>query len=165
MQFLPVINQAANAINPWIKQLASYLTLHPDIIKTVAKTGAALLSTALAIGAVTRASKLFNAVIALTPAKRLITLLVAGAGFIIHYWDHVGPMLKNMAQHINQVVSALGGWENSLNVIALYMAGAFTLNTIGALTQAGGLAATLATTLGKIGKLGVMTVRIALVME
>ncbi|EFD4213909.1 phage tail tape measure protein, partial [Escherichia coli] len=54
----------------------------------------------------------------MTPAKGLIALLVGGAYLIIDNWETVGPVVKKVWQEVDQVVRAMGGWEQAVKTIA-----------------------------------------------
>lgn len=159
--FLPAINDAAKAVMPYMEQLRSFVRANPELVQSVAKFGAALLGTGVAIGTLSRAFKILNSVMNLSPAKVAIAALAAGAMLIIDNWDEVGPVIKEVWQEVDKVAQAMGGWETVLGGVSLYMGGAFTLKTIGSLRTALTLATQLSGVLGKIATMGVATIQIA----
>ncbi|TGB89044.1 phage tail tape measure protein, partial [Salmonella enterica subsp. enterica serovar Enteritidis] len=111
-------------------------------------------------GSLSRAVKILNSVINLSPAKVAIAALVAGAMLIIENWDDVAPVIKAVWQEVDNVAQEMGGWETVIEGVGLVMAGSFTVRTIGALQQSVLLAGRLSGLLGKIGRMGAMTLTI-----
>lgn len=155
--FLPIINDAAKAVMPWLEHVREFARANPELVKSVAKFGAALLVTGGAVSGLSRAFRILNSVINLSPAKLAITALAAGAMLIINNWDDVAPVIKAVWQEVDNVAQEMGGWETVIKGVGLVMAGSFTLKTIGALQQSVLLAGQLSGLLGKIGKMGAMT--------
>lgn len=159
--FLPAINEAAQAVMPYLEQVRDFVRANPELVQSVAKFGAALLAVGVSIGSLSRAVKILNSVINLSPAKLAIAALAAGAMLIIENWDDVAPVIKSVWQEVDKVAQAMGGWETVLGGVSMYMAGAFTLKTLGSLRTALTLATQLSGVLGKIAMLGATTVQIA----
>lgn len=159
--FLPAINDGAEAIMPYLENVRTFVRANPELVQTVAKLGAALLVVGVSVGSLSRAIKILNSVINLSPAKLAIAALVAGAMLIIENWDDVAPVIKGVWQEVDKVAQAMGGWETVLGGVSMYMAGAFTLKTLGSLRTALTLATQLSGVLGKIAMLGATTVQIA----
>lgn len=159
--FLPAINEAAEAVMPYFEQLRTFVRANPELVQTAAKFGAALLGVGVSIGVLSRAIKVLNTVINLSPAKVAIAALAAGAMLIIQNWDDVAPVIKAAWVEVDKVAQAFGGWETVLGGVGLYMTGAFTVKTIGTLRSALTLATQLSGVLGKIAMLGATTVQIA----
>lgn len=159
--FLPAINDATKEVMPYLEQLRSFVRANPELVQSVAKFGAALLGTGIAIGTLSRAFKVLNSVMNLSPAKVAIAALAAGAMLIIENWDSVGPVVKEVWQEVDKVAQSIGGWEAVLGGIGLYMTGAFTVQTLGSLRTALTLATQLSGVLGKIASMGVATIQIA----
>ncbi|WP_213322560.1 phage tail tape measure protein [Klebsiella aerogenes] len=159
--FLPAINEGAKAIMPYLENVRTFVRTNPELVQTVAKLGAALLVVGVSVGSLSRAIKILNSVINLSPAKLAIAALAAGAMLIIENWDDVAPVIKGVWQEVDKVAQAMGGWENVLGGVSMYMAGAFTLKTLGSLRTALTLATQLSGVLGKIAMLGATTVQIA----
>lgn len=159
--FLPAVNEAAKAVMPYLEQLRTFVRANPELVQSAAKFGAALLGVGVSIGMLSRAIKILNTVINLSPAKIAIAALAAGAMLIIENWDDVGPVIKEVWQEVDKVAQAMGGWETVLGGVGLYMTGAFTVKTIGSLRTALVLARDLSGVLGKIATLGATTVQIA----
>lgn len=101
----------------------------------------------------------------LSPAKVAIAALVAGAMLIIENWDDVAPVIKAVWQEVDNVAQAMGGWETVIEGVGLVMAGSFTVRTIGALQQSVLLAGQLSGLLGKIGRMGAMTLTIGVAVS
>ncbi|ECR9248710.1 phage tail tape measure protein [Salmonella enterica] len=171
--FLPAINEAAEAVMPYLEQLRTFVRANPELVQSAAKFGAALLAVGVSIGSLSRAVKILNSVINLSPAKVAIAALVAGAMLIIENWDDVAPVIKAVWQEIDNVAQEMGGWETVIEGVGLVMAGSFTVRTIGALQQsvllAGRLSVLLAGRLsgllGKIGRMGAMTLTIGVAVS
>ncbi len=92
--FLPAINEAAKAVMPYLEQLRTFVRANPELVQSAAKFGAALLGVGVSIGVLSRAIKILNTVINLSPAKLAISALAAGAMLIIQNWDDVAPVIK-----------------------------------------------------------------------
>ncbi|MCI3269331.1 phage tail tape measure protein, partial [Escherichia coli] len=116
--FLPSINEGIKEMKPFLEEVRTFVRENPDVVKTIAKTGAALLTMGVAIGTLTRITKIMGSVMNMTPAKGLIALLVGGAYLIIDNWETVGPVVKKVWQEVDQVVRAMGGWEQAVKTIA-----------------------------------------------
>lgn len=159
--FLPAINEAAEAVMPYLEQLRTFVRANPELVQSAAKFGAALLGVGVSIGVLSRAIKILNTVINLSPAKVAIAALAAGAILIIQNWDDVAPVIKAAWVEVDKVAQAFGGWETILGGVSLYMTGVFTVKTLGTLRTALALATQLSGVLGKIATLGATTVQIA----
>jgi TP901 family phage tail tape measure protein len=116
--FLPAINEAATAVMPYLERVRDFVRANPELVKSVAKFGGALLGVGVAIGSMSRAFKILNSVMNLSPAKALIAALAAGAMLIIQNWDQVGPVVKEVWQEVDRVVQSLGGWESTIKGVA-----------------------------------------------
>ncbi|EOW6706595.1 phage tail tape measure protein [Cronobacter malonaticus] len=131
-EFLPMIVKAVDALKPFMKQGLEFIRQNPETVKSVAKLGAALLGVAAATGAVSRAIKIMNFAMNMSPAKAAIGLLVFGAYEIIEHWDEVGPVIKKVWQEIDNVVQKMGGWETAIKsmaaLAALYIGVRFIAN-------------------------------------
>ncbi|CAB5605524.1 phage tail tape measure protein, TP901 family, core region [Citrobacter youngae] len=158
--FLPVINEAAEAVMPWLEHVRELVRENPEMVKSVAKFGAALIVAGGAVGVLSRAFRILNSVINLSPAKLAIAALAGGALLIIENWDDVAPVIKSVWQEVDNVAQVMGGWETVLGGIGMYMTGAFAVKTIGSLRTAFALASQLSGVLGKIAMLGATTVQI-----
>ncbi|KHM13223.1 phage tail tape measure protein [Klebsiella aerogenes] len=163
--FLPAINEGAKAIMPYLENVRTFVRTNPELVQTVAKLGAALLVVGVSVGSLSRAIKILNSVINLSPAKLAIAALAAGAMLIIENWDDVAPVIKSVWQEVDKVAQAMGGWETVIKGIGLVMAGSFTVKTIGSLRTAISLAGELSGILGKISKLGAMTITIGVAIS
>ncbi|EEI3609324.1 phage tail tape measure protein [Salmonella enterica] len=163
--FLPAINEAALAVMPYLEQVRAFVRANPELVQSAAKFGAALLAVGVSIGSLSRAVKILNSVINLSPAKVAIAALVAGAMLIIENWDDVAPVIKAVWQEVDNVAQAMGGWDTVIEGIGLVMAGSFTVRTIGALQQSVLLAGRLSGLLGKIGRMGAMTLTIGVAVS
>jgi len=126
--FLPAVNEAAKGVMPYLEQVRSFVHANPELVKSAAKFGAALLSVGVSVGVLSRGIKILNSVINLSPAKIAIAALAAGAMLIIENWDQVGPVIKSVWREVDKVAQALGGWETVIQGIGLVMAGSFTLH-------------------------------------
>ncbi|EBX7643739.1 phage tail tape measure protein, partial [Salmonella enterica subsp. enterica serovar Saintpaul] len=61
--FLPAINEAAEAVMPYLEQLRTFVRANPELVQSAAKFGAALLAVGVSIGSLSRAVKILNSVI------------------------------------------------------------------------------------------------------
>ncbi|EFG4310742.1 phage tail tape measure protein, partial [Escherichia coli] len=77
--FLPSLNEGIKEMKPFLEEVRTFVRENPEVVKTIAKTGAALLTMGVAIGTLTRITKIMGSVMNMTPAKGLIALLVGGA--------------------------------------------------------------------------------------
>lgn len=164
-EFLPVIVEATKAVAPYMKQALAFIRDNPEMVKSIAKFGLALAGVASAMGVVSRAVKIMNFAMNMSPAKAAIGLLVLGAYEIIQHWDDISPVIKAVWNEIDNVAQAFGGWQPIIEGVGLIMAGAFTLKTIGALKEAVMLARALSGVLDSIGKMGAMTITIGVALS
>ncbi|EPN3521452.1 phage tail tape measure protein [Cronobacter sakazakii] len=164
-EFLPVIRDAAKEFMPLLKTFSQFIKDNPEAVRAAAKFGVALLGVSASIGAISQAVKIMNFAMKMSPAKLLIGALVLGAYEIIEHWDEVGPVIKKVWQEVDNVAQELGGWENVIEGVGAVMAGSFAIKTLGSLREAVALAGALSGTLGKIGKMGAMTVTIGIVVS
>ncbi|MEB8638918.1 phage tail tape measure protein [Cronobacter dublinensis] len=164
-EFLPVIRDAAKEFMPLLKTFSQFIKDNPEAVRAAAKFGVALLGVSASIGAISQAVKIMNFAMKMSPAKLLIGALVLGAYEIIEHWDEVGPVIKKVWQEVDNVAQELGGWENVIEGVGAVMAGSFAIKTLGSLREAVALAGALSGTLGKIGKMGAMTVTIGIAVS
>ncbi len=164
-EFLPIVVDATKAMAPYMKEALQWVRNNPDVIKSIAKFGLALSAVSMAMGGVSRAVKIMNMAFNLSPAKLVVGALVIGAYEIIEHWDEVGPIIKAVWQEVDKVAQAMGGWETVIKGVGVVMAGSFAVNTIGSLRQSVLLAGQLSGLLGKIGKMGAMTLTIGIVVS
>ncbi|MFW0827800.1 phage tail tape measure protein [Cronobacter dublinensis] len=164
-EFLPVIRDAAKEFMPLLKTFSQFIKDNPEAVRSAAKFGVALLGVSSSIGAISQAVKIMNFAMKMSPAKLLIGALVLGAYEIIEHWDEVGPVIKKVWQEVDNVAQELGGWENVIEGVGAVMAGSFAIKTLGSLREAVALAGALSGTLGKIGKMGAMTVTIGIAVS
>ncbi|WP_338317974.1 phage tail tape measure protein, partial [Escherichia coli] len=116
--FLPSLNEGIKEMKPFLEEVRTFVRENPEVVKTIAKTGLALLTFGVAIGSLSRMGKILSGVMNMTPAKGLIALLVGGAYLIIDNWETVGPVVKKVWQEVDLVVRAMGGWEQAVKIIA-----------------------------------------------
>lgn len=164
-EFIPVVRDAVKEVVPFIRSASAFIKQNPELVQSAAKFGAALLAVGVSIGTLSRAVKILNSVINLSPAKLAIAALVAGAMLIIENWDEVGPVIKAVWKEVDNVAQAMGGWETVIKGVGLVMAGSFAVNTIGSLRQSVLLAGQLSGLLGKIGRMGAMTLTIGVAVS
>lgn len=116
--FLPAVNEGAEAIMPYLEEVRAFVRANPELVQSAAKFAAALLAVGVSVGSLSRAVKILNSVINLSPAKLAITALAAGAMLIIQNWDDVAPVVKEVWNELDRVVQQLGGWESALKSVA-----------------------------------------------
>ncbi len=92
--FLPEVNDGLEAVKPLLEEVRTFVRENPELVKTIAKIGLALLTVGAAAGSLSRIMKVLGGVMNMTPAKGLIALLVGGAYLIIDNWETVGPVIK-----------------------------------------------------------------------
>lgn len=161
----PQLKQGVVALMPYIKQTEKFVRDNPDLVRSVAKFAISLLAVGAAVGAVSQSFKVLNMVMNLSPAKLAIAALAAGALLIINNWDQVGPVVKQVWTEIDNVAQQMGGWQTVIEGIGAVMAGSFAIKTIGSLQQAVTLAGSLSGLLGKISRLGAMTITIGIAVS
>ncbi|ELY4545815.1 phage tail tape measure protein [Cronobacter sakazakii] len=131
-EFLPVIRDAAKEFMPLLKTFSQFIKDNPEAVRAAAKFGVALLGVSASIGAISRAVKIMNFAMKMSPAKLLIGALVLGEYEIIEHWDEVGPVIKKVWQEIDNVVQKMGGWETAIKsmaaLAALYIGVRFIAN-------------------------------------
>jgi TP901 family phage tail tape measure protein len=163
--FLPAINKGLDKLAPFIEQFRAFVKDNPETIKSVFKFGATLLGTATAVGVVTKAFKMMEAVMKLSTLGKVISLLVIAGGLIVSNWDTVGPIVKSVWQDIDGVAKALGGWETVLKGVAAFTVGAWMVSIIKGICGANTEAGKLSKSLKGIANMGVITVTIAVLFD
>ncbi|WP_334469427.1 phage tail tape measure protein [Arsenophonus sp. PmNCSU2021_1] len=143
--FLPSIVEATKKIQPLIEQFRTWTKANPELIKSFAKWRLYLLGTATAVGVVTRAFRIFNSVMKMSRLGKLVTLMVIGGGLIVDNWETIGPIIKAVCRSIDGVAQALGGWENILKGILVFVATKWSVDMISSI---GGVTKEM----GKLGK-------------
>ncbi|MBL5911225.1 phage tail tape measure protein [Enterobacter asburiae] len=162
--FLPSIVKATKKLQPLLDKLKKFIDENPDLIKSAAKLGGALVGIGLSVGVISKAFGVLNAVMNASPAKILITALAAGAYLIIQHWDEVGPVVMKVFDQIDSVVQSLGGWEDAIKALsaiaAVYIGVRMVANiraataAQGQWTAAAGATGRMLKGLGKISLLG-----------
>ncbi|EIC0484154.1 phage tail tape measure protein, partial [Salmonella enterica subsp. enterica serovar Bovismorbificans] len=104
--FLPSVNEGIKAMEPFLEDVRTFVRENPEVVKSIAKVGLTLLSFGVAVGTLSRLTKIMGSVMKMTPAKGLITLLVGGAYLIIDNWETVGPVIKNVWVEVDKVAKA-----------------------------------------------------------
>lgn len=161
----PQLKQAVVALMPYLKQTEKFVRENPELVRSVAKFAISLIAVGAAVGTVSQSFKVLNMVMNLSPAKLAIAALAAGALLIINNWDRVGPVVKRVWTEIDNVAQEMGGWQTVIEGIGAVMAGSFAIKTIGSLQQAVTLAGSLSGLLGKISRLGAMTITIGIAVS
>lgn len=113
--FLPSLNEGIKEMKPFLEEVRTFVRENPEVVKTIAKTGAALLTMGVAIGTLTRITKIMGSVMNMTPAKGLIALLVGGAYLIIDNWETVGPVVKKSGRRLIRLSEQWGMGTGSKN--------------------------------------------------
>lgn len=162
--FLPSIVEATKKLQPFLESVKKFIDENPDLIKSAAKLGGALVGVGLSVGVISKAFGILNAVMNASPAKILITALAAGAYLIIQHWDEVGPVVMKVFDQIDSVVQSLGGWEDAIKALsaiaAVYIGVRMVANIRAATTAQGQWTAAAGATgrmlkgLGKISLIG-----------
>ena len=96
----------------------------------------------------TTGQKIFTALIpALT---KLNELLGKFADWLSQNSDKIAPFIENAVKVINDAVNAVGGWENALNGLLVFVVGKWALGMIGAIGRVGGAIAGLVANLASV---------------
>ncbi|MCQ5469682.1 phage tail tape measure protein [Pantoea brenneri] len=162
---LPEVDKAVMAFIPYVKQAEEFIRRNPELVRSAVKFAASLVGIGVAVASISQAFKILNSVINLSPAKLAIAALAAGALLIINNWDQIGPVVKQVWSEIDKVAQEMGGWQTVIEGIGAVMAGSFAIKTIGSLQQAVTLAGSLSGLLGKISRLGAMTITIGIAIS
>lgn len=116
--FLPSIVEATKELQPFLENVKKFIDENPDLIKSVVKFSGALIGVGASVAVISRSLGMLNAVMNASPAKILITALVAGAYLIIEHWDEVGPVVMKVWEEVDKVAQAMGGWEETIKGVS-----------------------------------------------
>ncbi|WP_318358054.1 phage tail tape measure protein [Enterobacter sp.] len=147
------------------ERFTEFADKNPKVIRGAFGVAAGFVGVKLALLGVNFALGILGRGIKLSPMGVFLRLAALGVGLLISNWDKFGPVVQRVWDKIDGVAQALGGWETPIETIGALMAGAFTLNTIGALTSAEGKAKSLHGILSRIAKLGAMTITIGVAID
>lgn len=88
--------------------------------------------------------------------EKLIPLIEKVGIWITEHGPEIQKFFSDTSNEISQVVDAVGGWQNALEILLGFMAGKWALGMIGAISRVGLSAGGLGTTLASIGRGGVI---------
>jgi len=167
--FLPTIVKLTAKAQPLIERFRQFVKANPDAVKGAFKFGATLLGTATAFGVATRAFKTFDSVMKMTTMGKLLALMVLAGGLIISNWDQVGPIVKEVWGYIDGAAQAVGGWQNVLAALAIFMTTKWTADMLKSITSVSremlGLKNNIPTKGGLLGKAGLYGAAAAMLYE
>lgn len=155
-EFLPAITRTTEKLMPLINRFSEWAKTHKEAIKSFAKMGLYLLGTATAVGVVTRAFRIFNGVMKMSPLGKLVTLMVVAGGLIVDNWEAVSPVVKAVWSDIDGVVEAIGGWETVLKGILAFVVLKWSVDMVKSIRNVTSEMKKLTGTKGILGKAGVI---------
>jgi hypothetical protein len=88
--------------------------------------------------------------------EKLIPLIEKVGIWITEHGPEIQKFFSDTSNEISQVVDAVGGWQNALELLLGFMAGKWALGMIAAISRVGLSAGGLGTTLASIGRGGVI---------
>lgn len=88
--------------------------------------------------------------------EKLIPLIEKVGIWITEHGPEIQKFFSDTSNEISQVVDAVGGWQNALEILLGFMAGKWALGMIAAISKVGLSAGGLGTTLASIGRGGVI---------
>lgn len=88
--------------------------------------------------------------------EKLIPLIEKVGIWITEHGPEIQKFFSDTSNEISQVVDAVGGWQNALEILLGFMAGKWALGMIAAISRVGLSAGGLGTTLASIGRGGVI---------
>lgn len=88
--------------------------------------------------------------------EKLIPLIEKVGIWITEHGPEIQEFFSDTSNEISQVVNAVGGWQNALEILLGFMAGKWALGMIAAISRVGLSAGGLGTTLASIGRGGVI---------
>lgn len=88
--------------------------------------------------------------------EKLIPLIEKVGIWITEHGPDIQKFFSDTSNEISQVVDAVGGWQNALEILLGFMAGKWALGMIAAISRVGLSAGGLGTTLASIGRGGVI---------
>lgn len=156
--FLPTIVKLTAKVQPLIERFRQFVKANPDAVKSAFKFGATLLGTATAFGVATKALQTFESVMKMTTMGKLLALVVLAGGLIVSNWEQVGPIVKEVWGYIDGAAQAVGGWQNVLTALAIFMTTKWTADMLKSITSVSremlGLKNNIPTKGGLLGKAG-----------
>lgn len=167
--FLPTIVKLTAKVQPLIERFRQFVKANPDAVMGAFKFGATLLGTATAFGVATKALKTFDSVMKMTTMGKLLALMVLAGGLIISNWEQVGPIVKEVWGYIDGAAQAVGGWQNVLAALAVFMTTKWTADMLKSITSVSremlGLKNNIPTKGGLLGKAGLYGAAAAMLYE
>jgi TP901 family phage tail tape measure protein len=156
--FLPTIVKLTAKVQPLIERFRQFVKANPDAVKSAFKFGATLLGTATAFGVAKKALQTFESVMKMTTMGKLLALVVLAGGLIVSNWEQVGPIVKEVWGYIDGAAQAVGGWQNVLTALAIFMTTKWTADMLKSITSVSremlGLKNNIPTKGGLLGKAG-----------
>lgn len=156
--FLPTIVKLTAKVQPLIERFRQFIKANPEAVNSAFKFGATLLGTATAFGVATKAIQTFESVMKMTTMGKLLALVVLAGGLIVSNWEQVGPIVKEVWGYIDGAAQAVGGWQNVLAALAIFMTTKWTADMLKSITSVSremlGLKKNIPTKGGLLGKAG-----------
>lgn len=133
--FLPAINDAVKDMVPFIKQFDEFIQKNPDVITQVENLSKSLIGTGLALGTVSKASKIVNSLMEASPAKGFMGLLVWGSYEVMQHWDKVGPVVEGALKHFDDGSNKVDQWQSALTNLSDFVENIFAANMVASFTK------------------------------
>lgn len=107
--FLPPLNEAIATIGPMISQVGDLAAANPWLVKGLLGAAVGFTVLRLAVMAATVATKLFSAVVSMSPVGMLVRVIALAAGLMIANWSTVAPYFEAVWARIGGPLTSL--WE------------------------------------------------------
>ncbi|XKY02009.1 phage tail tape measure protein [Dickeya ananatis] len=113
--FLPEINNLSKGMLPLIERFRTWAKENPDIIRSGVRLAISLVGVSAGVIAVTKAFSVMSSVMKMSPAGKMVTLMILGGWMIAENWDKAGPVVQQVWDKVNGVVTSMGGLETVAN--------------------------------------------------
>ena len=107
--FLPPLNEAIATIGPMISQVGDLAAANPGLVKGLLGAAIGFSVLRLAVMAATVATKVFGAVVGMSPVGMLVRVIALAAGLMIANWSTVAPYFEAVWARIGGPLTSL--WE------------------------------------------------------
>ena len=107
--FLPPLNEAIATIGPMISMVGDLASANPGLVKGLLGAAIGFSVLRLAVMAATVATKLFSAVVGMSPVGMLVRAIALAAGLMIANWSTVAPYFEAIWARIGGPLTSL--WE------------------------------------------------------
>lgn len=114
--FLPPLNEAIATLGPMISQVGDLAAANPWLVKGLLGAAIGFSVLRLAVMAATVATKVFSAVVGMSPVGMLVRAIALAAGLMIANWSTVAPYFEAIWARIGGPLTSL--WELFKGVFA-----------------------------------------------